>query len=133
MVSPRTYRGYDEEGKLVCSCTAVNANEYINPAEVQAAMTKVEDVVTDQMNNVCKALDNVTPDAEEAIIVQGTKMTEAIEETCSALKSLPGTFADSISSMYTEAISAHDRLQNQANDEARQAVRSTSGVSTVSG
>ncbi len=133
MVSPKTYRGYDEEGKQVCSCTAVDANGYINPDEVKAAIDNVESVVSEQMNNISKALSNVAPEAEEAVIVQGTKMTETIEEICSSLGSLSGTFADSISSLYTESVRAHDEIQTQANDDAYNAVASSSGVVRVSG
>lgn len=132
MVTPKTYVGYDHEGKQVCSCTAEDANNYLNQAEVQKAIENVEDVVTEQMKVISHALQDVAVDAESAIIVQGTKMTQTIEDTCIALNSLPEQFVSTISSLYDEAVSAHDKLQQQANSDAETKVRSTVGVESVS-
>lgn len=131
MLAPKTYTGYDQEGKVVCRCTAIDANEYLNPNEVKAAIDNIESAATDGINKISRALTNVAPDADEAVIVQGTKITGTIEEVCTSIKSLPGTITDSVSSMYTEAISAHDKLQTQANDGAYNQVRNTPNVVSV--
>ena len=132
MVTPNTYVGYDKDGQQICSCPATDANTYINPEEVKAGIENVISVVSEEMTKVSKALQDVAPDADTAVIVQGTKMTETIEQTCDALGSLSGTFGDSISGLYDQAMAVHDKLQNQANQEARSAVSSTSGVVRVS-
>lgn len=131
MLAPKTYTGYDQEGNVVCRCTAIDANEYLNPNDVKNAIDNIESVATEGINNICKALNNVAPDADEAVIVQGTKVTGTIEEVCSAIKSLPSSITDNISSMYTEAIAAHDNLQTQANDGAYNQVRNTADVVSV--
>lgn len=118
MVSPKTYRGYDKDGNVLCTVTAVDANEYINPAEVRSALDKVKTVAEEGMENIVKALNNVEPDASEAVIVQGTKMTETINEVCTAIKDIPENMASSIEEAYPRAVSEHDRLQNEANDTA---------------
>ena len=41
-VSPKSYRGYDAEGKCVSSATAVDATTYIDPAAVAAAVLVLE-------------------------------------------------------------------------------------------
>lgn len=131
MVAPKTFIGYDEEGKQICTCTAIDANEYINPEEVQAAIDNVISVTSEEMSKVSSALQKVAPDADSAIIVQGAKMTQAIEETCTAVTGLPTSFGDSISNMYTIALAEHDRLQQEENDEARNTAQSTPGVVRV--
>ena len=59
-------------------------------------------------------------------------MDTVIEEASKALDSVAGSIKDSLSDMYTQAVKAHDTLQNQANDEAYNAVASASGVVSVS-
>ena len=132
MKTPKTYIGYDSQGNRVGSCTAVDANEYINPSEVQAAIDNVEIVATEQMGLIVSALNSITDDASEAVIVQGTKMTSTIEEVVEALGKIPESITDSISSLYTEAVSVHDQLQTTANDNAYNSMRNTAGVTSVS-
>ena len=133
MLAPKTYVGYDNTGNRVGSCTAVDATTYIDPAEVQAAINNVESVASEQMGLINTALNATTADADEAVIVQGTKMTASIEEVCSALTSIPGSIKDSISSMYDAAVSAHDQIQEQANQDAYNTIKNTTGVTTVQG
>ena len=133
MLAPKTYVGYDNTGNRVGSCTAVDATTYIDPAEVQAAINNVESVASEQMGLINTALNATTADADEAVIVQGTKMTSSIEEVFSALTSIPGSIKDSISSMYDAAVSAHDQIQEQANQDAYNTIKNTTGVTTVQG
>ena len=118
MVSPKTWRGYDKDGNVLCSVTAVDANEYINPAEVQAAIEKVESTAESGIDSIVAALNNVEPDASDAIIVQGTRMTETIEQACDAIKQVPGKIVETIAELYNISVREHDRLQNEANDAA---------------
>ena len=132
MVAPKTYTGYDKDGKAVANATGVDANEYINPDEVQTAIDKVGTVAEEQMKTISSALKGISGEAADAVIVQGTKMDTVIEEVSKALDSVAGSIKDSLSDMYTQAVKAHDTLQNQANDEAYNAVASASGVVSVS-
>lgn len=132
MVAPKTYTGYDKDGKAVAHVTGVDANEYINPDEVQTAIDKVGTVAEEQMKTISSALNGISGEAADAVIVQGTKMDTVIEEVSKALDSVAGSIKDSLSDMYTQAVKAHDTLQNQANDEAYNAVASASGVVSVS-
>ncbi len=130
MVSPKTFKGYNEKGEVLSTVPAENANNYINPVNVQNAINNVETVAKEGFDLIKKALSQVEPDASEAIIVQGTKMTAAIEETGKALDTLPRDFKDSISVLYDESVKAHDQLQNEFNDQARAAAK-IAGVTIV--
>ena len=132
MVAPKTYTGYDKDGKAVAHATGVDANEYINPDEVQTAIDKVGTVAEEQMKTISSALNGISGEAADAVIVQGTKIDTVIEEVSKALDSVAGSIKDSLSDMYTQAVKAHDTLQTQANDEAYNAVASASGVVSVS-
>ncbi len=118
MVSPKTYRGYNSENKCISQCTAVDANTLINPAEVKKAIENVKTVFAEQMDNVAKALTNVTEDASEAVIVQGTDMTKTIEDTALVLKNLSTEVTSGIDTLYDYAVQAHDKLQESKNNEA---------------
>lgn len=131
MTAPITYRGYSSDGNLVTTVTAVNADTYINPSEVKSAIDNLESVAEEQMNNICNALNNVAPDADEAVIIQGTKMTDTIEEICTTLKSLPSTLSDSLTEIYTQSVSVHDSKQEDENSIAYTKAASTENVAKV--
>ena len=59
-------------------------------------------------------------------------MDEVIEDTADALDKVPAQIYDSISGLYTEAEAAHDKIQTAANEEARNAAASYTGVVRVS-
>ena len=132
METPRTYRGYDSEGKCVSQCSAQDANQWINPAEVQSAINNVEQVFTEQMRAVGNALQNIEYDAEESIIVQGTNMGSTIDETARAINTLPSQAMQGISTLYEYSVQAHDNLQKQANNYAYNQAATASGVVRVS-
>ena len=118
MVSPKTWTGYDKDGNVLCRVNAVDANEYINPAEVRAAIDNVKATAEEGIQSIITAINNVEPEASEAVIVQGTKMTETINQTCDALREIPDGIAGAIEELYNMAVREHDRLQNEANDAA---------------
>lgn len=120
-VSPKTYHGYDSEGRCVSSATANDATSYIDPAAVAAAVDKVQSVATEEIERITKALGTLTEDANDAVIVQGTKMTATFEEVITGIKTIPGQVGDSLADLKTLAQQAHDELQNQFNDAARNA------------
>ncbi len=128
-VSPKSYSGYDNEGKCVSSATAYNATDYIDPAAVAAAVDKVQTVATDEMKNITTALGKLTEDANDAIIVQGTRMTSTFEEVITGINTIPGQIGDSLADLKTLAQQAHDDLQNQFNEAARNACWCNGAVS----
>ena len=133
MLSPRSCYGYNDEGKCVASGTATDATTLLNPAEVKAAVANLEAVFTEEMQRIASALRDMTADANESVIVQGTKMDKPIEETVTAILQIPGQVSSSYSELGAYAEQVHDALQQKANDEVYNSVRSASGVVRVSG
>ena len=128
-VSPKSYRGYDSEGKCVSSATASDATGYIDPAAVATAVEKVKSVAAEEMDSIATALGKLTEDANDAIIVQGTDMGATIEDIVSGIKTIPGQIGDSIADLKTLAQQAHDDLQNQFNEAAYNACWCNGAVS----
>lgn len=132
MESPKTYKGYDKEGKCITTKTAVDATTMLDPAEVKSAIENIKSVMTEQMGKISSALTSLSSDANEAVIVQGTSMSGAIEDTANVLGQIPGTVMGEIEPLYDLAVTTHDKLQREENEKAESAVRSTSGVVSVS-
>ena len=130
MESPKTYRGYNSEGKVIVQQTAQDANDVINPQEVRAAIEHVKEVFSDEMYKLARSLRAITDDANEAIIVQGTKMDKTIEETAKVLEQIPGQVTNGIDSLYDESVKTHDQLQDNFNSEAYNGCRTT-GVERI--
>ena len=133
MESPRTYYGYNDEGKCVARCTATDANTFIDPAEVKAALDNLQNVFSEEMSRISTSIRDVSSDAKEAVIVQGTNMSSTVEKTADAIAVIPSEISGSLDGLYASAVSAHDALQQQCNEEAKAAVSRSSGVVRVSG
>ena len=52
MEVPKTYIATNSEGQQVCVAKAQDANNLINPAEVQKALDKIEKVAEEGMKNI---------------------------------------------------------------------------------
>ena len=131
MIAPKTYRGYNEDGEQIASATAEDANNYLNPDEVKAAVEQVKEAIKDGISSITKALNNLTTDAEEALIVQGTSMAGPIEEVCTGIKGLPDDIGESMDGIYTQSVKVHDDFQKELNSAAKKSVQSVSGVVKV--
>lgn len=118
MVSPVTYRGFDQEGNCIVQKTGLDANTQINPSEVKAAIENVKNVFAEQMQLIAKSLTNISEDAEDAIIVQGTNMSGTIEDTSTILGQLGTQVTQGIETLYDYAVQAHDTLQETNNARA---------------
>ena len=118
MVEPGTYSGYDANGNAA-TVTAQDANGDINPSEVESAVNNLQSTLESQFKELSSALRGVEQDANDAVVVQGSKIGGAIEETCSVLESVPNSIMGRIGNLKSEAEAAHDRLQNKYNDEER--------------
>ncbi|MBR3210534.1 MAG: hypothetical protein IKF71_01175 [Bacilli bacterium] len=130
MLSPKTYRGYDEEGKVVITKTAKDANSQINPAQVKKAIENVKKVFEDEMQVIAKSLTKISEDAEEAIIVQGTDMGGTLLDTSKIISEMGTKMTEGIDSLYDYAVQMHDKLQKDNNTAAYNAC-CISGVASI--
>lgn len=130
MESPKVYRGYNNEGNCLITKTAVDANTQINPADVKAAIDNIKTVFDEQMKMLASALTDVSTNAEEAIIVEGTSMGPAIEEVATVLMSLSEKLTSGFDDLYDKAVTAHDEQQRRNNTEAYNAC-AISGVTRI--
>ena len=128
MEKPATWRGYDDKGECVAEFTAQDANQFIDPAQVQAAIDNLETAFSDGFIQISTSLLGLCVDASDAVIVQGTKMDTVIQDTAQAINSLPSQVLTGITQLYDLAVEAHDNIQRQANEAAQQAAASASGV-----
>ncbi len=125
MEVPKVYIATDSEGQNICAVTAQDANSLINPSKVQEAIDNVKNKAEEEIKNIINAITYIKLDAEDAIIVEGTKMTQTIDDICKELKQVPNTILESISSIYGESVKAHDELQIKANEEAYSTANAT--------
>ena len=121
MESPKTYHGYDSDDNCITTVTADDATNYINPDEVKQAIDNLEAVLKEQFKGISDALRGIEQDANEAVIVQGTKMSGTIEETCNALDAIPSSVMSQIGDLYNESVQVHDQLQTEFNEKAKNA------------
>ena len=98
-----------------------NTIYYINPDEVKQAIDNLEAVLKEQFKGISDALRGIEQDANEAVIVQGTKMSGTIEETCNALDAIPSSVMSQIGDLYNESVQVHDQLQVEFNEKAKNA------------
>ena len=102
MTISKTYKGYDSNNQHVITVTARNATDYINPQEVEAAIEKIKTVATEEIEIITNSLGKLTEDANDAIIVQGTKMTGTFEEIITGIKTIPDQIAEALAELKTE-------------------------------
>ncbi len=132
MLGPQTYNGYDSNNEKICYCTAEDANNKINPSEIEPLITNAKSTLRTGLDAVSKELDSVEHDASTAVIVNGASMAPAIDDTINYINSIPSAIDAQLDAFYQEVVSVHDQIQQQFNDQAENAVRSTSGVVRVS-
>lgn len=126
----KTYRGYDNKNQCIVTYTANDANTYINPTEVANAVQKVQDIASTDFPPIASKLTDISN--SDAIVIDGTKMTEIVEQIIEAVKTYPSQLADSLTELVSKAESEHDRIQKEMNDAAYSACKGTAGVVSVS-
>ena len=131
MIAPKTYVGYDQTGNRVATCTAANANDVISPADVQNALNNIRNVLDEHMKNICNSLTNVAPEAGAALVVEGTKMTEPIQELANELSKITESIMNNINGIYDESLTVHDKIQTQFSEDACNTVKRCEGVVSV--
>jgi len=135
MVSPRTFHGYKNVNgteQEVASCAAKDATEYLDPNEVKSAIDNLINVFQEEMNNIANALRDTTKDTNEAIIVQGTKMTGTVEDTADSIAKIPSQVVESFQQLYTTAVQTRDAIQDELNEAAYASVYNC-GVDRITG
>lgn len=130
LVSPKTYRGYNDNNEVLITKTAVDANTQLNPAEVKKEIENVKAVFDEQMNGIARALKNISEDAGESIVVEGTKMNGTIEDTAQVLSQLGSQVTQGIDTLYDYSVEAHNKLQENNNNAAYNACR-INGVTRI--
>ena len=110
MATPRVFYGYDQKGNCIVTSRALDATTVLNPVEVKAAIENLENVFTEEMKRLASALHDVTQDANEAIIVQGTKMSATIDDTANAIIQIPSQVMESFVELYDYSIKACEAL-----------------------
>ena len=126
-----TYTGYDKDGNVVGSRTSENADSYIDLSSIKTNSNKVSSVMEEQINKIQKALREIVDDANQALVVNSTKIGPSIEDFIDSLEGLKGTVSSDMSSIYTSASSAHSSKQKRFNEIAYDAVWRMSGVVKV--
>lgn len=127
MKTPITYTGYNDKNECIATVEAKDADDYLNPKEVQTAIENVKTVMEKELGKISKALREEVSSAETAIIVKGTHMGDPIEDTASSIDKLPNAVYNSLEGLYEKAENAHDKLQDAANDDAKAQVKATAG------
>ena len=127
-VGPVTYTAYDKDGKEVGKYVAQNADNYINPAEVKAAIENLKTEVQTQMNTIAVNLNSLALDATNAVIVQGTKMDTQINDLAISIKNdVPKLALEGIDNIYDAAVTVHDKIQKELNDIAKSDAQKAAG------
>ena len=83
------------------------------------------------MQTLNSALASTATDAATAIVADGTNMVGAIEGTCTALDGVAGTVMGFITPKYNDAVTVHDKFQQDLNAAAEENVRNYEGVTSV--
>ena len=128
METPKTYTGYGEDGQVVISKTSEDANNYLNPAEVQKAVEHIGEVAEEQAVILRKATYHLRGEADHALIISATDMSDAISDITDiqerVVEAIKGSFVD----VYDNAVKAHDEIQRKLNEQMRQYVSTYPGV-----
>lgn len=132
MEAQKTYTGYGSKNEVLAYATAKSAKEYIDPDRVKAALENFNNVVKESMDAIIQSINTIiAPDAQEAVIVEGTRITPVLEDVNEAISMYANKMIEDLSILYEEALRKYDELQIQANNDAYYAVRSQAGVINV--
>ena len=85
----------------------------------------------EQLGTISGALRGEVDDAEHALIVQGTHMGDPINDTAKTIDKIPDAVYSSLQEVYKQAEISHDKIQDAANDDARDQAKNTAGVVRV--
>ena len=100
------------------SITAEDANNDINPAEIEAAVENYRSSSETAFKNVSNKIQGVEPEACEAIIVQRTNIGGKMEEVASKIDAISSQVASQFDHLPSLAMAKHDEIQTIYNAEA---------------
>ncbi len=98
--------------------TAQDANNDINPAEIQAAVNEFKATCENVFNDITERIKGIEPEACDAVIVQRSTIGPKMEDSISNIKSLASKVANQFEDLYAKAERKHDELQIKYNSEA---------------
>jgi hypothetical protein len=127
----RTYTGYDENGNVVTSQTAGNADDLLSPTQVGNAVASAQHTIREQIQNLVNRLSEISADAELALVVNTLRVNSAIDDFIDAIETLPTPLCNNLDSITEQATNANATLQDGLNNNAYNAVRNTAGVVSV--
>lgn len=128
-VYPQTYTGYDEDNNVIITRKAENAENYINPKEVRAAIENIKNVVDTGLKQIAKAISEVKC-GEEMLVVADKTMQPMIEELAEQIAGknrdteiapLAQQMEKALEDVYENACTAYNDIQGQLNSQAEQA------------
>jgi hypothetical protein len=100
--------------------TAKDANEDINPEEVKKAAEGVINSLNDASTNITNAIKKIEPDAEKAYQQNNKTIGKAMDDFCGKINEALTDVANQVSdaNLYSKAVTEHDTLQTNYNNEA---------------
>ena len=121
MVEVKTYKGYDDEGKCICTKTAKDANNDLNPEEVKAALDNLNDVMADASKTLKKSIEGLIPAADEALLIKGSGYKKKINDVLDDADVGIAYLNTNYDGLYEKAVVFHDKKQREYNNEAKSA------------
>ena len=127
-VYPQTYTGYDEDNNVIITRKAENAENYINPKEVLAAIENIMSVVDTGLKQIASSIEKVEC-GKETLVVADKTMQPIVEELAaqiagqdrSEIAPLAILMESALEEIYERACDAHDDIQQQLNSQAESA------------
>ena len=119
----KTYAAYNQDGQCLGTARAGDANDYINPNQVKAAIRAIVDEANDQIKkNIMKSIDSAYRTG--AVIINDTDLLEPSNDMDSTIRSIPGYIEEAITPFGDMAVDARDKKQIELNNYAYNALLS---------
>ncbi len=128
---PYRYTGYDKNGNKRTGKNAYDANLQINPKDIETAVETAKENIDEAKKGLKKAIEEFETNAIEAIQIEGVTGFDGIDELKKALEDVPKNLYDLFDETVSKAHTAHDKIQEQYNIEARDYVKDYEGVVKV--
>ena len=141
---PITFTGYgdeyDEKGniishntKVITSKTGEDANSYVDPGKVAAAVIDLDTTVAAGIDEIKGKLKNVSVGADgKMLMVEDVTMKPVINEAADSLDTIMPSLESGFQEIIDFAVGEHNKKQLEYNQVAYDAVSGTSGVNVVS-
>ena len=116
-----TYKGKIKDGdkEKEISCQAGSAKEVIDPEAIATAVQGVCTAAQEGAQTISQNVGDLSKTASSALKVNNISMKKLVEELAQAAASTSGTVSQMLSDIPQEAEDLHNKLQREANKEAR--------------